>query len=171
LEVAESSLAQIQQLERSEIYPRLALLEALSTFKDEPKPRPLSDDLKCQARRNFLDSFAYLCDTRKGGSTVTAAAIESSGDGDILWLAANEGISDVTLDYARSLLDLSKTATPHTQDSVRDNIVRLAVHQCRHRVLFYQHEVRRYAINCRMILRWREQDDTSMAKVQSPLES
>ncbi|KAK5214922.1 hypothetical protein LTR72_011979 [Exophiala xenobiotica] len=57
-------------------YPRLALFEALAGFKDAHKQREPSEDDICEARRDFMDSFAYMCDTEKGGATVTATGLQ-----------------------------------------------------------------------------------------------
>ncbi|KIW76793.1 hypothetical protein Z517_09237 [Fonsecaea pedrosoi CBS 271.37] len=75
------------------LYPRLALFEALAGFKDAHGPWESSGDGICEARRDFMDSFAYPYDTRKGGATVTATGLQKLLHGNILSLAANEGIS------------------------------------------------------------------------------
>ena len=77
MDSAVSSSDQIFRSATRNMYPKLALLEALAGFKDSYKRRGRSDDVICEARRDFLDSFAYLCDVEKGGATVTAAALQS----------------------------------------------------------------------------------------------
>lgn len=72
----ESLREQIQRDETKKLYPRLVLFGALAIFKDKHKPRQQSEDPIYETRRNFLDSFAYLCDVQKGGSTVTAVALQ-----------------------------------------------------------------------------------------------
>jgi hypothetical protein len=87
------------------------LFHALAKFKDRQKSRHESTDTICEARRNFLDSFAYLCDVEKGGKTVTATALQSLVESDFLWLAANERIRDDILGYAMAILQISKSVS------------------------------------------------------------
>ncbi|KAF2191902.1 hypothetical protein K469DRAFT_655093 [Zopfia rhizophila CBS 207.26] len=170
----ESLWEQIQQDEARKLYPRLALFEALSGFKDKQKPRQRSEDTICEARRDFLDSFAYLCDVQKGGKTVTAAALQKLHISNFLWLAANEGVGDDILDYAMDVLEKLKTATSENQSTLQDSIFRLAVEKCKPRIQFYRDEVQKYARNCRMALRHRERDDivirlrTKLKKLSEP---
>jgi hypothetical protein len=155
-------LEQIQEAEAKKLYPRLALLEALSRFKDKHKPQQRSEDPICEARRNFLDSFAYLCDVEKGGSTVTAAALQQRPYSDFLWLAANEWIHDDIQAYATNVLGNLRTATLANQSILQDIIFRLAVEKCKPRIQFYKENVQKCATNCRMSLRHREKDDIGM---------
>jgi hypothetical protein len=153
---------QIQQDEATKLYPRLALFKALSGFKDKHKPRERSEDRICETRRDFLDSFAYLCDIQKGGSTVTAAALQKLPLSNILWLAANEGVRDDVLVYAMDILARLKTATLQSQSTLRNSIFRLAVKRCGPRIQFYKDEVQKYARNCRMALRKKDRDDIGL---------
>ncbi|OAG08424.1 uncharacterized protein CC84DRAFT_1087295 [Paraphaeosphaeria sporulosa] len=155
-----SLLEQIQDNEAKKLYPRLALFEALSGFKDKYKPRQQSEDPICEARRNFLDSFAYLCDVQKGGNTVTAVALQQRPHSDFLWMAANEGIRDDIRVYATDILANLRTATLENQRILQDTIFKLAVEKCKPRIQFYKENVQKYATNCRMSLRHREKDDT-----------
>lgn len=160
-----SFLEQIQEVESKKLYPRLALLEALSGFKDKHKPRQRSEEPECEARRNFLDSFAYLCDVQKGGSTVTAAALQRRPYSDFLWLAANEGIRDDIRVYATNILVNLRTATLENKSILQDTIFALAVEKCKPRIQFYRENVQKYATNCRMSLRHREKDDIGMMRL------
>jgi hypothetical protein len=45
--------------------------------------RDRTTDTVCNIRRDFLDSFTYLCDIQKSGSTVTASAFQKSSAGSI----------------------------------------------------------------------------------------
>lgn len=155
----ESILGKISRDGAERLYPRLALFEALSGFKDKHKPRQRSDDVICEARRDFLDSFAYLCDVEKGGKTVTATALQKLLVSDFLWLAANEGIRDDIMDYAHTILARLKTITLQNRTTIQDEIFKLAVDKCQPRIKFYKAEVLRYARNCRMTLRHREKGD------------
>jgi len=141
------------------LYPRLALYEALAGFKDEHKRRQPSTNATCEARRDFLDSFAYLCDVQKGGATVTATALQKLPHSNIMWLAANEGIREDVLDYAQTLVKKLTAVTPASQQPVKDEIFGLAVEKCSLRIKYYKVEVQKYATACRMALRYRDRND------------
>jgi hypothetical protein len=151
-------LEHISQIGAQKLYPRLALFEALSGFKDKHKPRQLSDNVMCEARRDFLDSFAYLCDVEKGGKTVTATALQKLTVSDFLWLAANEGIRDDIEGYAAIILEKLKTVNFQNQYTIQNDIFKLVVVKCQPRIEFYRVELQKYARNCRMALRDRERD-------------
>jgi hypothetical protein len=155
-------LEKLRQEESTKLYPRLALFEALASFKDKRKHRNESDDPQCEARRNFLDAFAYLCDTRNGGSTVTATALQKLPLSNFLWLAANEGVSDDVLGYAKDVLAKLKTATMENQSELKNYIFQFVVEKCTARIQFYKNQVRKFALNCRMQLRSLESDDNGL---------
>ncbi|KAH7380313.1 hypothetical protein DE146DRAFT_292685 [Phaeosphaeria sp. MPI-PUGE-AT-0046c] len=155
----DARLDQLRQYETKKLYPRLVLFEALAAFKHKHKERQHSGDHVCDARRDFLDSFAYLCDTRKGGSTVTAAALQKLPASDFLWLAANEGISDDVFNYAKWLVRRLQTVTNENKVEVQSSIFSQAVAKSRERVQFYKDMVQPLARNCRMQLRDKERDE------------
>jgi hypothetical protein len=146
------------------MYPKLALLEALAGFKDGYKRRGRSDDVICEVRRDFLDSFAYLCDVEKGGATVTAAALQKLLHSNILWLAANEGIRRDVKVYAESILQMLKAAESGNKVEVQDDILRLAVQNCYSRINYYKGFMQKYARNCRMQLRQEMGDDVGAVR-------
>jgi hypothetical protein len=158
----ESLFKQIREDESKKLYPRLVLFEALAVFKDKPRPRQRSDDTICEARRDFLDSFAYLCDVEKGGKTVTATALQSRLISDCLWLAANEGVRDDVLSYAMDVLQILNTVTPENKSALKDRVFTIAVGKCRPRIQYYKDQVRRHATSCRMALKFREKNDVGM---------
>jgi hypothetical protein len=160
-------MTQFQQVEVTKLYPQLLLFEALSVFKDKPEPRKKSDDSICETRRDFLDSFAYLCDIQKGGKTVTASALQKEKPtSNVLWLAANGGVSEEIYSYAKDILKISKSATLENQSTVQDVVFKLAVKKCGPRVRSYRKEVKIFARNCRMALRSREKNDLGMVRMQ-----
>ena len=146
------------------LYPRLALFEALAKFKDDHKRRESSKDKVCEARRDFLDSFAYLCDIEKGGGFVTATGLQKPPFGNILWLAANEGIREDVKPYAETILQKLKNITPDTRLAVRADIFQLVVEKSSPRMAFYKSEMQKYARNCRMQLRRIMRDETGTAR-------
>ncbi|RDI86478.1 hypothetical protein Vi05172_g3515 [Venturia inaequalis] len=154
-----SSLKKLSQCSTTELYPRLSLYAALTGFKDTPKRRAKSTDAVCDARREFLDSFAYLCDVKKGGATVTAAALQKLPMSNILWLAANEGISEDIEKYARNIRSKLCTINVQNEKKIHDEIFQLAVKKCAPRIRFYRDELKRYATRCRMTLKQQAQDE------------
>lgn len=72
------------------------LLYVLENIRGEHKKRQnyrgeLDQD-ETELRRSFVDKLAYICDFRKGGSTVTALALQRTNQGVVFWLAANETV-------------------------------------------------------------------------------
>jgi len=154
-----SSLERVFHSASKDLYPRLALLEALARFKDGHQRRERTSDDICEARREFQDSFAYLCDVEKGGPTVTATGLQKLPHSNILWLAANEGIRRDVKNYAENILQKLKGVESGTQEAVQDDIFRLAVEKCNSRIEYYKVEMQKYARNCRMQLRQEMRDD------------
>jgi hypothetical protein len=138
--------------ELRKLYPRLKLFGELANFKDKPKLREDSGDEVCESRRDFLDSFAYLCDIKKGGATVTATALQKLPNGNILWLAMNEDIGVDLKKYADDILRRLSTAKPENKSDIQEQIFRVAVETCRPRIEFYKAEIRNLATKCRMEL-------------------
>ncbi len=155
--------SQLTKVASTVLYPRLVLLGALTKFKDEPKQRAKSGGEICEARRDFLDSFAYLCDVEKGGKTVTATGLQRLEKDNHLWLAANEGIRGDILIYANTILDRIKLATEETRHTVRADVLALSVEKCRLRIQFYKIAVQEHARNCRMALRKVERNEIGMS--------
>ncbi|OHE92935.1 hypothetical protein CORC01_11802 [Colletotrichum orchidophilum] len=112
LAIPASPLEQVFENTAVKLYPRLALFEALAQFKSRQERRNPSGDDIVEARRNFLDSFAYLCDVQKGGATVTAAGLQKLTHGNFLWLAANEGVRNDIKTYAEAILFHLKLSEP-----------------------------------------------------------
>jgi hypothetical protein len=144
-----------------ELYPKLALFESLTMFKDEQQPREQSCNEVCEARRDFLDSFAYLCDIMRHGSTVTADGLQELEHSNILWLAANGGISSEVKRYAdnmRKKLQELEGATEKVVEDVQNYIFKLAIQNTQPRLLEYKKIVKGLAIKCRMDLRQEQRD-------------
>lgn len=162
-------ISQLRRYESTRLYPQLTLFQALATFKDKHRERQDPDDPVCVARRDFLDSFAYLCDTRKGGSTVTAATLQKLIGSDFLWLAANEGISDEVFSYANWLIKLLQSVTTGNCTEVQEKIFSKAIAKSRERIRFYKDNVQPLARNCRMRLRNEERGEIGMGSTRFDL--
>jgi hypothetical protein len=148
-----SYLEQIFANASKELYPRLALFETLAQFGNRQERRIPSGDDAIEARRDFLDSFTYLCDVQKGGATVTAAGLQKLPHSNMLWLAANEGIRGDIKIYAETILSKLLSVDPSSRGTVENQIFQLAIENCKPRIAAYKEELQKYARNCRMQLR------------------
>lgn len=135
------------------LYPRLVLYDAIAGFKPESRRPQPSIDPVVEYRRNFLDSFSYLCDVEKGGKTVTAAELQKLPQGNILWLAANEGIRNDVKAYADDIWRRLMSMEPESMIVVWEYIFQRAVQMCTPRLAFYKELLKKHATNCRMQLR------------------
>ena len=147
------------------LYPRLALFETLAKFKDGHRPCEQSGEDIREACRDFLDSFAYLCDIEKGGAYVTAAGLQKLPHSNFLWLAANEGVARDVKIYAENILRKLKEVQPETQKAVQNDVFQLAVTKCNLRIVFYKSQIQKHARNCRMQLKQAVRDDTGAASL------
>lgn len=152
-------MEQIFEDAKKNLYPRLALYEAVAKYKGEHERRRPASDRISETRRDFLDSFAYLCDIEKGGATVTAAGLQRLPYSNILWLAANEGIRSAVKSYANDLRDILVNMNSETEVKAREDVFQRAVQMCSPRLAFYKEELRTYATRCRMELRKELPDD------------
>lgn len=155
----------IRKVEETTLYPRISLYELLTKWKSEDEPRKRSEgDSKNEARRHFLDSFAYLCDVEKGGKTVTAAALRSlpNSDETNLLLAANEGIRDEVLRYAKNILSQLKSMPEEDIGPTKNSVFRLAIEKCHERIEWYKDKIRRHARRCRRQLATHSEDQSGM---------
>ena len=92
--------------------------------------------------------MAYLCDAEKGGRTVTANALQENSSENVLWLAANEGISDGILTYVESLVKQLKEITADNRKSIEKKVFGAAVECASQRISFYQLRLVNYAEKC-----------------------
>lgn len=135
-----------------DLYPKLVLYEALVGYQGDHKRRGEAKSSHDEARRDFLDSFAYLCDIRKGGSTVTSAAVQRLEYSNFLWLSANEGVQPRVLRHAEKILDNLKQWDTESEEVLRTRIFQLAITACEPRIKTYKEKVQLYAENCRIEL-------------------
>lgn len=158
-----TALQRILEITSTKLYPRLALFEELATYKGKPERRASSQEGVVEARRAFLDSFAYICDVERGGGTVTATGLQRLPQSNTLWLAGNEGIRHDVEKYAERILSILDQWRPGDhEEEVERRIFHLVVDKCSSRLKFYQTEMRKHARNCRMQLRREAQDGTGI---------
>lgn len=94
------------------------LLRALDEVRGVPTTHGL-DSGECLSahrldllKRKFLDYFALVCATHKGGNCVSAVCMEENQpEGTIIRLACNGGVGDSILSNAREILKMLKKLT------------------------------------------------------------
>ncbi|KAI1306686.1 hypothetical protein F5Y03DRAFT_137530 [Xylaria venustula] len=143
---------QLVQDSKRAFYPKIELYEAFAGYKAKRERRLTSDNSIIEAQRQFLNSFAYLCDTHKGGSTVTATGLQKLQYSNILWIAANEGVSGEVKGFADNVLQILRNVHTRGESAARDDILRIAVRISTPRLKLYNQMVI-YATRCRMELR------------------
>jgi hypothetical protein len=95
-----------------QFYESQLLLYVLEKVRGEHKKRQnyhgeLDQD-ETELRRSFVDKLAYICDFKKGGSTVTALALQKTNQGVVFWLAANETVESKVVAFLSQVLRLLK---------------------------------------------------------------
>jgi hypothetical protein len=89
-------------------YEPLLLLSALDSIRGgRIKAEIVSDNTginHTQIRRSFADAIAYICAYQKGPNYVTAAALEKTPQGVVVWLAANNGIGQNVTEFLDGIL-------------------------------------------------------------------
>ena len=89
-------------------YEPLLLLNALGQIRgDRIKPESDTNSISPnihKLRRSFVDGIAYICAYEKGVRRVTAAALERTPEGILIWLAANENIEEKVIQFLGMIL-------------------------------------------------------------------
>jgi len=89
-------------------YEPLLLLHALSPIRGERiKSEIIPDDPESnhiQLRRSFTNTIAYICAYKKGPDHVTAAALEKTPQGVVVWLCANADVEDGVITFLERIL-------------------------------------------------------------------
>jgi len=136
-------------------YSKLLLYSVLEPYKGRHAERQHSRDgvdvtgTLSEMRRDFLDKISYLCDTEKGGATVTAAALQSLPRGNILWLAANEGVEPETEKFVNTIVREIATVNVSNAKTIEDSIFLESVRRAFPRLSFYRRQMVRLAKQCR----------------------
>lgn len=75
--------------------------------------------------REFLNAVAYICDTDKGGKTVSAAAIQETPSQFILWIASNADVREATQCRLREIFSMLQPQEPD-KTAIMKTMVQLA---------------------------------------------
>jgi len=89
-------------------YEPLLLLHALSPIRGgRIKSEIIPDDPESnhiQLRRSFTNAIAYVCAYQKGPDHVTAAALEKTPQGVVVWLCANADVEERVVTFLEGIL-------------------------------------------------------------------
>lgn len=103
-------------------------------------------------RRRFLKNLAFLCDGLKGGDSTASIAIQDRPDCYVFWVSSNQGPSDTTLDFLRSVLGEVKSfvKSPRVdQEGVENDLILKCVHFAFRRMRSQAHSLVNRAKTCR----------------------
>lgn len=124
-----------------QFYESQLLLFVLERIRGEHKKRQNYhgelDQGETELRRSFVEKLAYLCDFKKGGSTVTALAIQKTYQGVVFWLAANESVKPKVVDFLKRILQLLKTVEVKAKKATEAELLALIVPFNKERLKWY----------------------------------
>lgn len=124
-----------------QFYESQLLLHVLEKVRGEHKKRQnyhgeLDQD-ETELRRSFVDKLAYICDFKKGGSTVTALALQKTYQGVTFWVAANETIKPKVIEFLQQILLLLKNVDSIPREDIETQLQALVVLFNRERLDYY----------------------------------
>lgn len=100
-------------------------VEADTPSLDTKIAHPLSNSGHGRLKRRFLDSLAEFAANKKGGAAVACTAMKEAEDNVIIWIARNEGFSDVDKSAFKRLEELlpllSGTSSTSDVDALRQS--------------------------------------------------
>ncbi|EFW16609.1 conserved hypothetical protein [Coccidioides posadasii str. Silveira] len=100
-----------------------------------------TDDTLDKLRRSFINGIATICDFRKGGDTVTAAALQATPEHTVIWLSANKTPSAKTVNYLEGILAILTEVTVEKRSSTSEEIIRRIIEFCEPRLSYYCNEL------------------------------
>ncbi|EAS36470.3 uncharacterized protein CIMG_01824 [Coccidioides immitis RS] len=100
-----------------------------------------TDDTLDKLRRSFINGIATICDFRKGGDTVTAAALQATPEHTVIWLSANKTPSAKTVNYLEGILAILTEVTVEKRSSTSEEIIRRIIEFCEPRLSHYCNEL------------------------------
>jgi hypothetical protein len=117
-----SGIATIRHKVIRRFYEPLLLLDALGPIRGERiRPEIIRDDSEpnhTQLRRSFADAIAYICAYQKEPDYVTAAALEKTPQGVVVWLSANANVEEKVVTFLEGVLACVHRVVE--QDNVED---------------------------------------------------
>ena len=114
-------------------YEPLLLLHALDPIRGRrTKAAVVSDSTEInhtQLRRSFADAIAHICAYKKGPDYVTAAALEKTPQGVVVWLAANSEIEEEVKVFLDAVLALVQNVVDRDDGEDRQQAAQLTTKQ------------------------------------------
>lgn len=111
-------------------YEPLLLLHALGPIRGgRIKAEVVSDNTginHTQLRRSFADAIAYICAYKKGPDYVTAAALEKTPQGVVVWLAANSKMGEEVKEFLDAVLAHVQGVIDRDDGDDRQEVAKLA---------------------------------------------
>ena len=155
LDQYEKSIEQKRKLLRR-LYEPLLLLEALRKAPEKSPESIDGDEPSSKSteglRRSFVDGIAYLSAFERYSDCVTAVALETTPQGPILWLAANDGIRGTTVEFLRNVLAELHTVSQEENLEIRNKIADTITPGLLRRVItFSVPRLRKYVNNIRNV--------------------
>lgn len=95
-----------------------------------------------------MDAVATICDSRKGGDTVTAVALQATPLHTVIWLAANENLKTRTTLYLQRVISALVKVTPETRARVSNEVLDSIIEFCHSRLNYYRKELSRELPRC-----------------------
>lgn len=151
-QLAAASLIPLSPAVKRQFYESQLLLFALEKVRGEHKKRQNYhgelDQGETELRRSFIDKIAYLCDFKKGGSTVTALAIQKTYQGVIFWLSANETLKPKVVGFLTRILHLLKKVEVKAIKAMEAQLLALIVPFNKDRLKYYWSALEKHLPTC-----------------------
>lgn len=91
-----------------------------------------------ELRRSFMDQLAYICDFKRGGSTVTALALQQTPQGVTFWLAANDTVKQRVMYFLQEILTVLKNMKDGvTKESIEAQLLNRIISFNKERLDYY----------------------------------
>jgi hypothetical protein len=130
-----------------QFYESQLLLYVLEKVRGEHKKRQNYhgelDQGETELRRSFVDKLAYICDFKKGGSTVTALALQKTYQGVTFWIGANETIKPKVIGFLQQILQVLKNVDSTSRETTETQLLALIVPFNKVRLDYYWSAVKR----------------------------
>ena len=124
-QVASSSIQnyQIRPKVLRRFYEPLLLLDSLGRVRGESLKKSINPEDESfrtfKHQRSFADALAYICAYRKEPEYVTATALESTPEGVRIWLAANQSVEQVVIQFLLGTLQRVESVIHQSNELLR----------------------------------------------------
>lgn len=134
------------------LHAKLCLLQCISKYtgpKDIDGKRHEQSLKALELRRAFTNQISYLCDGWKDGTTVTGSFLQSLENGNVLWVASNEGVGAKVLEFLNwAVLEVLRAVTDKSRANGEIELLNRAVALASDRLEFYRYQMCRFGEEC-----------------------